>query len=322
MPYNKVKESACEVQDVLTSTYQYIKGKRRGECHVRLKQILGISMLLVMLVVAAGCGGQKSDGGQAAQASGSITASGSTALQPLAEKAAQQFSQKNPSAKVIVQGGGSGTGLTQVAQGAVQIGNSDIFAEEKSGINPDELVDHKVCVVGFATVVNKKVTLDNLTHQQLIDIFTGKVKNWKEVGGPDLAITIVNRPASSGTRATFKKYALNGAEEATGIGLQSDASGTVLKTVAETDGAISYLALSYVNDTVKALKLDGVEAKIDNITSGQYPIWAYEHMYTKGQPTGLTKTFLDYMSSDDVKPLIQQLGYIPNSDMKVSRSAK
>jgi phosphate transport system substrate-binding protein len=291
---------------------------------MRFKQVLAICLLLVMVVVAAGCGGgaKKADEGQKAQISGSITASGSTALQPLAEKAAQQFGQKNPSAKVIVQGGGSGTGLTQVAQGAVQIGNSDIFAEEKSGINAAELVDHKVCVVGFATIANKKVTLDNLTHQQLIDIFTGKVTNWKEVGGPDMKVTIVNRPASSGTRATFKKYALKGAEEATGIGLQSDASGTVLKTVAETDGAVSYLALSYVNDSVKALKLDGVQATVENITSGKYPIWSYEHMYTKGQPTGLTKSFLDYMASDEVKPLIKQLGYIPNSDMKVSRTAK
>lgn len=291
---------------------------------MRFKQVLAISLLLVMVVVAAGCGGgdKKAAEGQKSQISGNITASGSTALQPLAEKAAQQFGQKNPSAKVIVQGGGSGTGLTQVAQGAVQIGNSDIFAEEKSGINAAELVDHKVCVVGFATIVNKKVTLDNLTHQQLIDIFTGKITNWKEVNGPDLKITIVNRPASSGTRATFKKYALNGAEEATGIGLQSDASGTVLKTVAETDGAVSYLALSYINDNVKALKLDGVQGTVENITNGKYPIWSYEHMYTKGQPSGLTKAFLDYMASDEVKPLIKQLGYIPNSEMKVSRSAK
>jgi len=293
---------------------------------MRLSKALAISLLAVMVVAAAGCGGnnggKKAEEGQKSQISGTITASGSTALQPLAEKAAQQFSQKNPNAKVIVQGGGSGTGLTQVAQGAVQIGNSDIFAEEKSGINASDLVDHKVCVVGFATIVNKKVTLDNLTHQQLIDIFTGKITNWKDVGGPDLKIVIVNRPASSGTRATFKKYALNGAEEATGIGLQSDASGTVLKTVAETDGAVSYLALSYINGSVKALKLDGVEPTVANITSGKYPIWSYEHMYTKGQPTGLTKAFLDYMASDEVKPLITQLGYIPNSDMKVSRSAK
>lgn len=292
---------------------------------MRFKKVFAIFLLGAMVSVAAGCGGggdKKAPEGQKAQISGSITASGSTALQPLAEKAAQQFGQKNPNAKVIVQGGGSGTGLTQVAQGAVQIGNSDIFAEEKSGIDAAQLVDHKVCVVGFATVVNKKVTLDNLTHQQLIDIFTGKITNWKDVGGPDLKITIVNRPASSGTRATFQKYALNGAEEASGIGLQSDASGTVLKTVAETDGALSYLALSYVNDSVKALKLDGVDATVANITAGKYPIWSYEHMYTKGQPNELTKAFLDYMANDEVKPLIAQLGYIPTSDMKVSRSAK
>jgi len=288
---------------------------------MKLSKVIATTLLVAMPFIVAGCGGDKKaeDNKQPAQLSGSITASGSTALQPLAEKAAQQFGQKNPNAKIIVQGGGSGTGLTQVAQGAVQIGNSDIFAEDKAGINAAELVDHKICVVGFATIANKKVTLDNLTHQQLIDIFTGKITNWKEVGGPDLKVVIVNRPASSGTRFTFQKYALKGAEEAAGLGLQSDASGTVLKTVAETDGAVSYLALSYINDTVKTIKLDGVDATVDNITSGKYPIWSYEHMYTKGQATGLTKAFLDYMGSDEVKPLIKQLGYIPNSDMKVSR---
>ncbi|HMM20550.1 MAG TPA: phosphate ABC transporter substrate-binding protein [Selenomonadales bacterium] len=289
---------------------------------MRLKKVIATTLLVALPFIAAGCGGgdkKAEENKQPAQVSGSITASGSTALQPLAEKAAQQFGQKNPNAKVIVQGGGSGTGLTQVAQGAVQIGNSDIFAEDKAGINAAELVDHKICVVGFATIANKKVTVDNLTHQQLIDIFTGKITNWKDVGGPDLKVVIVNRPASSGTRFTFQKYALKGAEEAAGLGLQSDASGTVLKTVSDTEGAISYLALSYVNDTVKTVKLDGVEATVDNITSGKYPIWSYEHMYTKGQPTGLTKAFLDYMGSDEVKPLIKQLGYIPNSEMKVSR---
>lgn len=253
--------------------------------------------------------------------SGSITAVGSSALQPLVEKAAQNFMDTNKKAKIQVQGGGSGTGLTQVQQGGADIGNSDIFADEK--LTPEqakELVDHKVCVVGFATVANKKVKVDNLTKQQLIDIFTGKVTNWKEVGGDDMKIVIVNRPKSSGTRATFKKYALDGKEEAEGKALTEDSSGTVLKTIADTEGAISYLALSYVNDTVKPLKLDGIEAKVENITSGKYPIWAYEHMYTKGEAKGLTKTFLDYMMTEDVqKKLIPEMGYISTSDMKVTR---
>ena len=254
--------------------------------------------------------------------SNSITAVGSSALQPLAQEAASEYMAKNSGTTIQVQGGGSGTGLTQVSQGACDIGNSDLYAEEKLAADVAKtLVDHKVCVVGFAAVVHpdiaKKVT--NLTAQQLIDIFTGKITNWKSVGGDDLKIVIINRPASSGTRATFKKYALNGAEEATGVALTEDSSGTVRSTVATTKGAISYLALSYVDTTVAALKYNGVEANAANITSGSYPIWAYEHMYTKGEATGLAKSFIEFMSSKDFAAKITQLGYIPITDMKVTR---
>ncbi|WP_411503178.1 phosphate ABC transporter substrate-binding protein [Brevibacillus centrosporus] len=250
-----------------------------------------------------------------------VTAVGSTALQPLVEQTAKDYMAKNQGVQIQVQGGGSGTGLSQVASGAATIGNSDIFAEEKSGIPANELVDHKVAVVGMAAAVSPKVKVDNLTKQQLIDIFTGKITNWKEVGGDDMKITLVNRPKSSGTRATFNKFAMDGKEEAEGI--TEDSSGTVRKIIAETPGAIGYLALSYFNDTVKALKLDGVEANAENIATNKYPVWAYEHMYTKGEPTGNAKAFLEYILSDEVqKKTITDLGFLPITDMKVERAAE
>lgn len=295
------------------------------------KAAMAVSMLLAISTVLGACGQKQGTTGStattvpsasaAAEISGSLTAVGSTALQPLAEGASKLFMQKNKNAKVQVQGGGSGTGLTQVQQGGANIGNSDIFAEEKlTADQAKELVDHQVCVVGFATVINPKVKVDNLTKQQLVDIFTGKITNWKDVGGDDKKIVIINRPASSGTRATFKKYALGGADEAQGLALTEDASGTVRKTVADTDGAISYLALSYVDTTVKALKLDGVDANADNIKTGKYPIWSYEHMYTKGEATGVVKAFIDYIMNDkDAQKLVVDLGYIPTSEMKVKK---
>lgn len=283
----------------------------------------------LILSVLAGCSGnnqgnkdtQTPDKGDSeTKVSGSILALGSSALQPLAAEAAKQFKTKYPDADVQVQGGGSGNGLKAAADGTAQIGNSDIFAEEKTGIDAKALEDHKVCVVGFATVVNPKVKVDSLTKQQLVDIFTGKVTNWKDVGGDDMKIVVVNRPTSSGTRATFKKYALDGKEETVGKALTEDSSGTVLKAVADTEGAVSYLALSYINDSsIKALKLDGVEPTAENITSGKYPIWSYEHMYTKGAAEGVAKAFIDYMMGDEVEPLVEKLGYIPIKDMKVSR---
>ncbi len=292
--------------------------------------VLALSVVLAGSVLLSGCAPKSqtsppssSSGGIDFTVSGSITAAGSSALEPLVEQAADQFMQKDPNAKISVQAGGSGTGLAQIAQGSIDIGNSDLFAGEKlTSAQAAGLVDHKVCVVGFATVVNPGVTVDNLTKQQLQQIFTGKITNWKDVGGSDQQITVINRPTSSGTRATFKKYALDGMEEAQGIALTQDSSGAVAKAVAGTPGSISYLALSYAgsNNTVKMLKLDGVDPTNDNIINGTYPIWSYEHMYTKGDPQGLTKAFIDYIMSDDMKPVIQQLGYIVGSDMKVSRT--
>jgi phosphate transport system substrate-binding protein len=287
-----------------------------------------LTVLFVTLLALTGCGGttdSASDEGQVqtetpASISGSITAVGSSALQPLADKAAQMFMDKNPEAQVQVQGGGSGTGLTQVAEGGCDIGNSDVFAAEKLPADQaSQLVDHKVCVVGFAAVVNPDVKVDNLTKQQLIDVFTGKTTNWKDLGGDDMPIVIINRPSSSGTRATFKKYALDGAEEAEGMALTEDQSGTVKKAVVDTEGSISYLAFSYLDNSVKAVKYEGIDPTVANVTSGDYPIWSYEHMYTKGEAGELAQAFIDYMMSDGFKPTISELGYIPNSDMKVTR---
>lgn len=275
-----------------------------------------IGVLLIGFLILAGCA--KPQAQQPQTLSGSITVVGSTALMPLADAAARQFMAKNASSNILVQGGGSGTGLTQVSSGAANIGMSDIFAEEKQGIDASKLVDHKVCVIGFAAVVNPDTGVTNLTKKQLIDVFTGKVTNWKQVGGADKKIVVINRSKGSGTRATFTKYALDGAEAIEST--TEESSGAVKKMVAETPGAISYLALSYVDNSVRALKLDGVEPSKENITTGKYPVWSYEHMYTLGAPQGVTKAFIDYMMTDEVqKGPVVQLGYIPAVDMKTTR---
>lgn len=279
------------------------------------------AMLLLAGVFLAGCGNassteKSSDNSKQVQ----IVAVGSTALQPLVESAQEQFVAKNANYQITVQGGGSGTGLSQVASGSVQIGNSDVFAEEKDGVDASKLVDHQVAVVGMAPVVNKAVGVKNVTKDQLIAIFTGKVKNWQELGGKDQEIVVVNRASGSGTRATFEKWGLDGAK--TIQAQEQDSSGTVKKIVSSTPGAISYLALSYIDDSIEALSLDGVAPTAENIETNDWPIWSYEHMYTKGKPTKEIKKFLDYMVSDEVQEgLVKDLGYLPVTKMQVSRSA-
>ena len=231
-----------------------------------------------------------SSGGAVDCETGSITAAGSTALQPLVDAAGKQYAKDCAGATISVQGGGSGTGLTQVLQGAIQIGDSDITAEEK--LKPDEaaaLVDHIVVRQGWVMVLNKGVTgVTNLTTAQAKDIWTGKITNWKDVGGNDQAIVLILRPASSGTRATFKKIVLGGADEATGQALTEDSNGAVAQAVKQTPGATSVIGFAYYQsnkDDLAGLQLDGVDATVDNIENGSYKLQAFGHMYTKGEPT-------------------------------------
>lgn len=248
----------------------------------------------------------------------SITAVGSTALQPLVETVAEEYQNNHPGQFVNVQGGGSGTGLSQVQSGAVNIGNSDVFAEEKSGIDAKKLVDHQVAVVGITPIVNKKVGVKNISMENLQKIFTGEITNWKQVGGNDVDVVILNRASGSGTRGTFERWVLNGKEPK--AAQEQDSSGTVRQIVADTPGAISYVAFSYVTKDVATLSIDGVAPNDDNVKTNKWIIWSYEHMYTKGQPTELTKKFLDYVLSDKVqKEIVAKLGYIAVSDMQVKR---
>lgn len=249
---------------------------------------------------------------ETATLSGSLTASGSSALLPLAQAAAEAFMKTNADASIVVNGGGSGTGLKQVAEGSVDIGNSDVTAEEKLDADAaKDLVDHKVATVIVAPVVNKELGITNLTTEQLISIFTGETKNWSEVGGPDEEILLVTRPSSSGTRALFKSWALNGEEEASNEALETDDSGTLVQTISDNKGAIGYVALSYLvnNDSIQSVSIDGVEATLDNTYNGTYKVWGYEHMYTKGEGSELAQAFVEYMMSDAFASNIEGMGY-------------
>lgn len=288
---------------------------------MKLRKLVLAALAAMMVVSAAGCGGeQKSESSSnTAAVSGSITGSGSSALLPLVKDAAEKFKANNKDVTITLNAGGSGTGLKQVSDGSVDMGNSDVPAETKlDKAKAEKLVDHKVCVMTVATIVNKDVGVKNLTRQQLQDIFTAKVTNWKDVGGPDKPIVLVTRPKTSGTRALFKQYAINGAEEADNKSLETDNSGILIQSVAQNPGAIGYVALPYlINDkSVDVLSIDGVEPTLENTYSGKYAVWGYEHIYTNKEPKAAVKAFLEYIMGDEYGKRIEELGYGVSSKMQ------
>ncbi|MEA2683319.1 MAG: phosphate transport system substrate-binding protein [Chloroflexota bacterium] len=273
-------------------------------------------------LLLAACGGTTGSGAGSGPSpvSGTVTASGSTALQPLVAAAKDQFESANAQATVQVTGGGSGTGLSQVASGAVNIGDSDIPVSQSSLTDKGALVDHQVAVVAFAIIVNKSITATNLTKQQAHDVITGKVTNWKEVGGNDQKIQVVLRPATSGTRKVFKAIVLGPDTETSTPASTQDATNTVIQLVSQTPGAVSYVALGSIKSTddVKKLSYDGVVPSVATVESGKYAIWSHEHMYTKGEPTGATKAFIDFMLSSGFQNgnAFSTLGFIPVAKVK------
>jgi len=247
----------------------------------------------------------------AAFADTSISAAGSTALQPLVQAAAEIYQSQHPDIKISVTGGGSRTGLTLVSSKSVDIGDSDILAAK----DQTELVDHRIAAVGFAIVAHPETGVKNLSKKQIQDIFSGKVKNWKDVGGKEQSITVINRPASSGTRAVFIKTVMDKAEISKDS-LVEDATGTVVQKVTQTPGAISYAAFSgtHAKTGILEIGIDGISATEENVENGKYPFWSYEHMYTNGPPNKEVSRFLAFVQSN--RTLVQKLGYILTRDIQ------
>jgi phosphate transport system substrate-binding protein len=295
----------------------------------RIALLFGVAVAISLIISACGSSGTTTGSTPTAGAtastqgtpgsynciSGTITASGSTALAPLVKAVATQYTTKCSSATITVNLGGSKTGLANVEAGSSDIGNSDVPANAQTQA---DLVDHQVSVVIFGIIVNKDVTLTNITTAQLKDIYSGKTTNWSQVGGPNLPIVVISRPASSGTRATFAKYVLGGPETVSGPShLTTDSTGVVITNVASNNGAIGYAATgpAKANSSVTLLSVDGNAPTSDNVKTNTYKFWNIEHMYTKGTPKPLAQALIDYMTSTDAKTIAAQQDFIAITDI-------
>lgn len=245
----------------------------------------------------------------AADISGTVSMAGSTSMEKLANAAAEAFMAKYPGVTVTAEFTGSGAGIESVLAGSVDIGNSsrNLKEEEKNA----GAVENIVAIDGIAIVTDAANTVENLTKDQLISIYTGETKNWKELGGEDQAIVVVGREAGSGTRGAFEE--LLAIEDACAYANELDSTGAVVAKVASTPGAIGYVSLDVLDDTVKALKLEGVEATEETIKAGEYFLSRPFVMATNGEISGQSEavqTFLGWMASEEGREVIKGVGLI------------
>lgn len=273
---------------------------------------LGSLLLAVLLSVSlVGCGGNNDTSNQSTNSdlSGKISLNGSTSMEKLVNALAEGFQEKNQGVTVDAQFTGSSAGIEALLAGSADIGDSsrELKDEEKS----KGAVENVVAIDGIAVVVHTSNKVDNLTKEQLVKIYNGEITNWKDVGGDDEKIVVIGREAGSGTRGAFEEL-LDVADKCQ-YAQELDNTGAVIAKVAEISGGIGYVSLDAVEDNVKTLKLDGVEATEANIKADKYFLKRPFVMATKGEldkQSDLVKAFFDYINSDDGQAILKEVGLI------------
>jgi phosphate transport system substrate-binding protein len=246
-----------------------------------------------------------------------IAIAGSTALVPLLTEAANRYMKQHPTVRVEETADGSYVGLAKVAAGQVTIGASDVLAE---GQNAVSLEDHPIAAVGFAAMANQGAFnegISSLTADELRGIFLGRIKSWSDLGGDEQPIAVINREKGSGTRGVFGALVLGG--DLFGPSEEQPSSSKVQARLLQVPGSVSYLALSYKHDALRTFAYENVAATTENIVSGTYPLWSYEHLYTKGVPSEAVAEFIGFVTSGRFqREVLPRLGFIPIHDMKVT----
>jgi phosphate transport system substrate-binding protein len=271
-------------------------------------------------VVLAGCtkpqdGGATGSGGTSGGGGGksTVTVRGSDTMLQLAQAWAEDFGKSHPGIVINVNGGGSGTGIKALINHMADIANASRSIEEKekesitkAGAEPKEFT---VAQDALSVIVHPSNLVNELTMAQLKDIYTGKAANWKQVGGPDLKITLNSRDSSSGTYKFFQEHVMNKEPYADVAQLQPSTNG-IVQNVSQDKGGIGYVGLGYVNDKVKAIKVKkdaaspGVAANVEDVLNKTYPLSRPLFMYTAGEPTAGAKTFIDWVQGPDGQAIV------------------
>jgi phosphate transport system substrate-binding protein len=243
-----------------------------------------------------------------------ITCSGSTTVLPVAQAAAEAYMDLNPSINISVRGGGSGVGVAALQNGTVQIANSsrpmkasEAAACESKGFKP---AAYAIANDGIAMVVHPTNPIKNLTVSQIRDIYTGKISNWKELGGRDLAIIIISRDVASGTFEVFNDKALSNEKVVSSAQLLAS-NNAVVTAVSSTPGGIGYAGLGYITDLVRVVSVDEIFPTISTIQDGTYPLSRKLFMFTRGKATGDVDRFLAWIQSAAGQKIVAEQGFIP-----------
>lgn len=270
-------------------------------------KILMVGVLLLGAGLIAGCGNKSDTAKNSAGLTGTLTVAGSTSVQPFSEVLAEKFMAVNKGVQVNVQGGGSSVGIEAAISGAAGIGSTSraVTTEEKA----KGLVDTTIALDGIAVVVHPSNPISVLKTADVMNIYLGNIKNWKEIGGPDAPITVVTREDGSGTRDAFTSLVMN-KKDIIKTAIVQNSTGAVRTTVAGDKNAIGYVSLSSVDQSVKALQIDGVAAIEANVTNGTYKLQRPFIYVTKGEPTGLAKAFIDFVLSPEGQKLIVEEGAV------------
>lgn len=245
---------------------------------------------------------------------GELIINGSTTILPIAQKAAEAYMAQNPGVKISLSGGGSGNGIKAIIDGTADIGNASRFISQKevslAGTKNVYPVPFRIALDCIVPVVNPKNSVSNLTRTQLKEIYLGKIKDWKEVGGTAGKIVVISRDSSSGTFGVWKELVM-GEERVIPSALTVPSNGGIVQAVSTTPGAIGYVGLGYMTGEIKAVKVDGVEASEQNTLNGSFPLSRGLFMFTKGWPQGDTMGFISFILSKKGQELVKEAGSIP-----------
>jgi phosphate transport system substrate-binding protein len=255
---------------------------------------------------------QLAEGGEA-ELTGSLSIAGSTTVLPIAQECANLFMEQNLQVDISVAGGGSGAGVKSAGSGEVDIGEASRNIKASELLSYPDLVAFSVAKDSVAVIINPDNPLSgslDLTLEQVSEIFGGETTNWSELGGPDHEIEVYTREEGSGTREVFVDYAMGGKEFAANAGVKPS-NGEMRAAVASNQYAVAYVSFGYIDDAVSAAKINGVEALVENVNNGQYPITRILWMFTKGMPDPLEAAFIEYVQSPEGQAVVEDLGYIP-----------